>query len=214
MMLILLKPEDLGKGAAYHFSDRIINGLRKEKELAVVGLGNAVSLACMAVQIASNIANVCINELSLDYIGSPSLGIGGIFFGLDKESTIDWDQQRKDIESRMKLDFSPEGQFVIVSKKLPPDKIMPLCLSKLAKSELLRIAATGTSINRAVSLALEITKGNIAKEPIGIILVTLSTLKHKIEGGEVLATSIDIYLKRASPTAYTKKHKEIAKMLE
>jgi len=214
MELILIKPEDLAKGSAYRFSGQIINGLRKEKELSVVGFGNAISLACMAVQISSSIANVSVSELSLDYIGSPKLAISGIFFILDKESKINWDEKKVNVESKMKLNFERDGQLVVVSKKLSPDEIMPLCLSKLAKSDLLKITGAGVSISRAVSVALELTKGNIAKEPWGIKLVTLSTVPFKVEETTVFGTGIEIFLEKGSQTCYTEKHKQILKMLE
>jgi len=214
MELILIKPEDLAKGSAYRFSDMIINGLRKEKELNVVGFGSAIALACMAVQISLNIANVSVSELSIDYIGSPKLAISGIFFILDKESKINWDKKKTDIESKMKLNFDRDGQLVVVSKKLSPEEIIPLCLSKLAKSNLLKITGAGVSINRAVAVALELTKGNIAKEPLGIKLITLSTVPFKVEETTVLGTGIEIFLEKGVQTCYTDKHKQILKMLE
>ena len=214
MKLILIRPENLSKGSAHQFSDQIINELRKEKELSVVGFGNASSLACMAVQISSSIANVSISELSLDYIGAPSLGISGVFFVLDKESRIDWEKEKRKLESEMNLTFDRDGQLIIISKKLPPDKMMPLCLSKLARSELLKIAASGSSINRATSLALELTRGDITKEPVGINLVTLSTVEFQVETTTFQGTGIDIYLKKAIQTTYSEKHRQILKMLE
>lgn len=214
MNLILIRPENLGRGSAYHFSDQIINGLRKEKELSVVGFGNAISLACMAVQISSRIANVSISELSLDYIGAPTLGISGVFFILGKESKVDWEKEKKRLESNMKLTFDRDGQLIVISQKLLPDKMIPLCLSKLARSELLKITAAGISINRAASLTLEITKGDIAKESVGIKLITLSTLKFEEESKTFLGTGMEIYLKKGIHTTYSKKHKQMLKMLE
>ena len=214
MKLILIRPEDLGKGSAYHFSDQIINGLRKEKELSVVGFGNAISLACMAVQISSSIANVSIRELSLDYVSAPTLGISGVFFILDKESKVDWEEEKGKLESKMKLTFDRDGQLIIVSKKLSPEKMIPLSLSKLARSELLKITATGTSINRAASLALELTKGDITKEVVGIKLVTLATVEFKVGTATFAGTSMEIYLKKGIQTTYSQKHKQILKTLE
>jgi len=214
MDLVLIRPEDLGRGAAYRFSDQIVNGLRKERELAVVGFGNAISLACMAVQISSGIANVSIGELSLDYIGAPSLAISGVFFVLDKESRVNWEEEKKKIDDKMKLDFSRDGQLVVVSRRLSPEKMVPLCLAKIARSGLLKIAARGISINRAVSLALEIARGNIAKEPVGITLVTLSTVTLRREDTEAFATAMEIYLHKGVQTVYTAKHKEVLEKLE
>jgi len=214
MKLILVKPEDVAKGSAYHFSHEIINELRREKELCVVGFGNAIALSCMAVQLSSNIANVSVKEMSLDYIGAPALRIGGIIIVLGKGREIDWEKKKKELEKEMRLDFSRDGQLIVISKHLSPDQVIPLSLSKLAKLELLKITATGTAINRAALLALELTKGNIAKETIGIELVGLSTIEFKTESTTVQSTGIEIYLRKGIQTAYTSKHKEILKILE
>jgi len=214
MKLILIKPEDVEKGGVYRFSDQIINGLRTEKELAVVGYGNAIALTCMAVQVSSNIANVSIRELSLNYIGAPALRIGGIVAILDKERAIDWNKKKKALDEKMKLDFSREGQIVVISRKLSADQVIPLSLSKLTRSGLLKITATGTTINRAALLALELAKGNIAKEGAGIELVTLSTVDFKTESGVEQITGIEIYLRKGIQTVYSRKHNDVLKMLE
>lgn len=214
MQPILIKPEDVARGSAYHFSNQIINSLRTEKELCVVGFGNALALTCMAVQVSSNIANVSIKELSLDYIGATALGIGGVIIVLDKEHEIDWKKKKEAIDGTMKLDFTREGQIIVMSKNLSTDQVIPLSLSKLAKSELLKITATGVAINRAALLALELTKGNIAKEPIGIELVALTTIEFKMESRIEQITGMEIYLRKGIQTAYTQKHKDILKMLE
>lgn len=214
MKLIIIKPEDLSKGSAYHFSDRIINELRTEKEISVVGFGNAIALSCMAVQLSSNIANVVIKGISFDYIGPPALSIAGVIIVLGKDLGVDWNKTKKELDEKMKLDFGPEGQLLVVSKQLSPNQVIPMSLSKLAKSELLKITAAGTAINRAAMLALELTKGNIAKHPVGIELITLSTIEFKTESGTVQGTGIEIYLRKGIQTRYTPKHKEILKMLE
>jgi len=179
-----------------------------------VGFGNGTALACMAVQISSSIANVFIKEMSLDFISSPALRIGAVFFVLGKERAVDWEKRKKEFDDKMKLDFSRDGQLIVVSRDLTPDKAIPLSLSKLARSEMLKIMAAGSAINRAVSLALELAKGDIAKEPIGIEFVVLSTIRFKIENADVQGTGIEIYLRKGVQTVYTPKHKEITKMLQ
>lgn len=212
--LILVKPEDMEKGSVYHFSEQIINTLRTEDEIGVVGFGNAVSLTCMAVQLSSNIAKVLIGELTIDYVGSPTLGLAGVFFLLTKESTVDWEKRKNEIESKMKLNFEHDGQLVIITKKLPPERIIPLCLTKLSISDLLEIVATGSLINRASSIVMELTKGKIAKDIIGIKLVSLSTVKFEVEAQTILDTRMTIILEKGSKTSYSEKHKQMLKLLE
>jgi hypothetical protein len=214
--LLLIRAEEMEKGSVYSFSDQIINGLRKANELAVVGVGNAMSLACKAVQRSSSISKVAIDELSLDYIGSPTLALGGVFFILNKESKKNWDSEKEEIEKKMKLNFEPDGQLIIITRNLMPEKIIPLCLSKLSQLEFLKISATGTTINRAVLVALELARGDIAKDVLGIALVALSTVKFPAPAGEssVLETAMDIFIKKNVKTAYSEKHRQIIRMLQ
>ncbi len=114
----------------------------------------------------------------------------------------------------MKLNFDPDGQLIVISKSLSPDEIVPLCLSKLAKSALLKITAAGVSINRAASLALELTRGNIAKEPIGIRLLNLTTIQFQKGESKEIGTRIEIFLEKGIQTLYSEKHKQIMKLLE
>jgi hypothetical protein len=211
--LLLIKQDDVQKGGVYQFSDQIINGLRKETEMFVVGVGSAISMACMAVQRASSISKVAIDEVSLDYVGSPALGLGGVFFILNKESTRDWDAEKTELEKKMKLTFEHGGQLIVVSNALSPEKAIPLSLSRLSQSDLLKISAAGSAINRAALIALELTKGNIARDRLGLCLVAISTVKHTVKETVVPETVMDIFIRKGFETVYSKKHNGILKML-
>lgn len=214
LRIVLIKPDDVSRGSVFRFSDQIINELRAENEISVVAFGNAISLACMAVQASSSIANIYVNDVTLDYLGPPSLGLGGIFFVLSKKATTNWEKEKKKIEEKMKLNFGWDGQLVIVTQRLSSDEIIPLCLSKLARIESLKIAATGTSINRAAAVAIELTKGNIAKEIFGIKLIVLSTKQSEMESKVVNETILEIYLEKGLKTPYSDGYKQVIKLLE
>jgi len=201
----------VAKGKAASYSDLIINTMAKVEELDIVGLSSAISLACSAVRMSTSVARIYIEELCLDYIEIPVLGkFSGAFFSLGREQKTDWDSEKAEIEKNMKLSFDPDGQLVIVSKNLLPDKMIPLCLWKLAKSDRLKIMAAGYWINSAAALALEITKGAISRETVGIELMTLSTQTIGTqETTPKLATGLEIYLKKGQPTEYSKKHKAV-----
>lgn len=211
MELITIRPEDVAKGKAAFYSDLIINKMARVEELDVVGISNAISLACSAVRMSSSVARIYIKELCLDNIEVPVLGkLGGIFFNLGRELVVDWDSRKCEIEKNMKLDFDLNGQLVVVSRNLPAEKMIPLCLWKLAKAERLKIMAAGYWINTAAALALEVTKGAISKETIGIELMTLSTQTiGPAEPKPKLATGLEIFLKKGEPTQYSKKHTAI-----
>lgn len=211
--LLVIKSDDIQKGGVYQFSDMIINGLRKEEEMFVVGMGSAISMACMAVQRAASISKVAIGELALDYIGSPALGLGGAFFILNKEPKRNWDAEKKALEKGMKLNFERGGQLIVVSSNLPPERAIPMALSKLAESDSLKISAAGSAINREALIALELTKGNIAKDKLGITLIVISTVKHAVKEIVVPETVMEIFIKKGCETAYSKKHEQILKNL-
>lgn len=210
---ILIKPDDIQKGSVYHFSDQIINALRKDEELFVIGMGNAISMACMAVQRSSTLARVFVSELSLDFIGSPLLGIGGAFFVLNKKSTRDWDAEKKKLEEGMNLSFERNGQLIVVSKTLLPERAIPLALSRLVESDLLKISAAGIAINRAALIALELTKGDIARDKLGIRLITISTVRHVVKETSFPETVMELYIQKNIQTSYSKKHEQMLKML-
>jgi hypothetical protein len=115
--LILIRPDDIQKGSSYRFSDQIINGLRKEEELFVVGMGNAISLACATVQRATSLTKGAISEISIDNIGSSKLGLSGVFIVLNKVSKRDLSSEAKELEKGMRLTFDRNGQLLIVSNK-------------------------------------------------------------------------------------------------
>lgn len=211
--LILIRADDIQKGSSYRFSDQIINGLRKAEELFVVGMGNAVSLASTAVQRATSLTRGAISEISLDYIGSPKLGIAGVFIVLSKNSKRDLVSEARDLEKGMKLTFERDGQLLVVSNTLFPERAIPLALSRLAESDCLKISASGTAINRQVLIALELTKGNIAKGELGIILTTISTVQFKIDDKTIPETVMEIFIKKDRKTLFSKKHDQMMKML-
>lgn len=214
MTMLLIKPELLEKGSAIRFSDQIINILRKEDELFVVGIGDAISLASMAVQRSTSLARVFVDELSLGYIGSPKLGLGGVFVVIGKEPKRDWEKEKTDLEKEMNLSFDRNGQLIVISRNLLPEKTIPLCLSKLLEADSLKISATGISINRAVSIVLELTDGTIAPYELCIPLVSLSTIKYVVGENTDVETAMDIFLKKGKKASHSKKHEQMLKELQ
>lgn len=210
--LILIKPEDVQKGGAYRFSDQIINSLRKADELFVIGMGNAISLTCTAVLRATSIANVKISEVGVNYVGIPKLGITGVFFILDKQSKINWDEKKKRLEKGMNLSFERGGQLLIVSNNLPIDRAIPLALSRLADSSCIKISAAGTAINRAVSIALELTQSDISPCELGTELVIVFTVQYTKGETTVPETVMDIFVSKGKKPS-SKKHEQMLKML-
>jgi len=210
MEILVIRPDDVGKGKVNVFSDVIINKMAKVDELDVIGISNGLSLACSATRMSSEFARVHIKEVFLDYLDIPILGkIAGIFFTLTGEQTVDWDSEKASLEKEMKLTFAADGQLVVISQNLPVEQMIPLCLRKLWKNDTIKIQACGAAINRAANLALEITKGKISKEVVGIALMALSTIRGTYEGKETAMTGLEIFLRKGSETKYSKHHETI-----
>lgn len=210
--LLLIRPDDVQKGSTYRYSDQIINLLRKVDEIFVVGMGSAMSLASAAVSRATSISKVSISEVTIDYIGAPKLGIGGVFFVLCRESGIDWDAKKKEMEKGMNLSFDRTGQLLVVSNNLPTERAIPMALSRIAESGCLKISAAGTAINREVPIALELTKGDIAKDELGIALVVVFSTKYTRDGITVPETVMEIFITKGKKPL-SKKHDLILKLL-
>jgi len=214
MEILVIRPDDIGKGKVNFFSDQIINKMAKVDELDVIGISNGISLACSATRMSSEFARVHIKEAFLNYLDIPILGkIGGVFFTLTGEQTVDWDSEKASLEKGMKLSFAADGQLVVISQNLPVEQMIPLCLKKLWKNDTIKIQACGASINRAVNLALEITRGKISREAVGIVLMTLSTIRGTFEGKETAMTGLEIFLRKGNETKYSKHHEAVLERL-
>jgi len=213
--IIFIRPEDIGKGRGFFYSDKIINEMRSAKELEVIGISNAMSLACSAVQMSSEIAAVYVKEMCLDYIPLPILQkVGGVFFTLSQQPGVDLDARKTSIEEGMKLSFDRDGQLVVVSKSLSPEKMVPLSLWKLSRAERLKLMASGRLINRAATLALEITKGSISKDPVAIELMVLSSIRFETPEGEKSATTLEIFLRKGITPTCTQRHRKVLSELK
>lgn len=113
----------------------------------------------------------------------------------------------------MKLDFAPDGQIIVVTKDSPLERIIPLCLAKLGRSSLVKMSATGRTITRVASIALELTKTNIAKEKLGMKLVIVSTRTLQLESIIMKNTAMEIFIEKGIETHYSDKHKQILDFL-
>ncbi len=210
MELLIIRPDDVGKGQVSVFSDQIINRMSKISQLDVIGIGSGVSLACQAVCRSSEFARIHVSEIFVDYLDIPILGkMGAFFLTLSGEKAVDWEAEKEKLEKGMKLTFGVDGQLLVISQKLPPEQIIPLCLKKLWRNDTVKILAYGTSIIRATNLALEITLGKISKEVVGVALMVLSTKIATIEGKETPITGLEIFLKKGNETKYSKHHKTV-----
>lgn len=210
---IIVKPQDLSFKVS-DISERVIRGMMEAEELDIIGLDTAMFLACSAINIATDIANVHINDLCADYIEVPVLGkFDAVFARLGREAKIDIKSRIEEEQKGMNLTTDREGQLIAVRKSGRIEKLVTLCLLKLSKAEKLKVIAAATAINDAISLALQLAKGPISKVPIGISFMSLSSIESRDDPAKKV-TGVSIFLRKGQKTEYSKRHLELVRKLE
>ena len=191
--------------------EKIIAEIVQTGEVDVVGIGDAIFLVCSATNTAMDIAKIYINDVAIGNLESPSLGKTVVLSAHLGQQEI-WnytkaaEQEEKDMENI-------EEQTVSVSRVASMERLLTICLLRLAKFDKIRIVAAGSSINDAVALALMITKGQISKDTVGTKLVHLYSIGMRNDPTKSIA-AISIYLQKGLTTEWTKRQNEVQKKLE
>lgn len=210
---LIITPQDLSLRLS-DISERVVLNLMQAENFDVIGLGDAMFLACSAVNIATDIANAHINEMYIDNLKIPILGsIGAVFIRIGREPKIDLPKRIEEEEKGMILTTDRDGQLIAVRRGGRIEKLVTLCLIKLTKVEKLKIIAAASAINDAINLALQLTQGPVAKESIGISFMNLDTITSRDDPQKKM-TAISIYLRKGYKTEYSKRHQELIKKLK
>lgn len=210
---LVVTPQDLSLNITT-ISERVVSNLMKAEDFDVIGVGDAIFLACSAVNIATEIANAHINEMYVDNLEVQIFGsIPAIFIRIGREPQVKIASRIKQEEEGMILTTEREGQLIAVRRGGRIEKLVTLCLIKLTKVEKLKLIASASAINDAIKLALQLTKGPVAKEPIGISFMNISTMTSRIDPQKKI-TAIAIYLKKGFKTEYSKWHQELVRKLK
>ena len=208
---VVLRPEDLANKRVSTIIDGIIQTLVTHKELDVVGISSAIFLACSSANIVASVSKFNASKISIDYLEYPVIGkFEAIFLTLSKEGSSNHVERVKALESE--IVGGPGGSVVAVTKQDRLERITSLCLFRLREYSLVKILAAGTAITGAVLAALQVSKGGIAREEVGIPLVDLSSIPRREPEGKS-TTAIAIYLKRGHKTDYDVHHEELKKYL-
>lgn len=208
----MIKPQDITLKVS-EFSEKVVQNLMQAEEFDVIGLGDGIFLACSAVNIATDIANAHVNELSADSLGVPVLGnIDAIFITVGREAKLDIAKRVEEEEKGMVLTTERDGQIIAVRRGARTEALVHLCLIKLSRFDKLKIVAAASAINDAVHLALQIAKGPVAKEPVGIALINLYTITAR-EDPQKKMTAASIYLRKGYKGEYSKRHQDLIKKL-
>lgn len=192
--------------------ERIISGILEGGDVNVVGVGDGIFSACSAVNMATEIAKVYVNDLFIGSLQAPALAKTvaiSILLG-QKQLVCDYPKLAEQEEKSMK---DIEEQTVSVSRGATMERLVTVSLLRLAKFDEIRIVAAGGSINDAVSLALRLSEGQISKEQVGIKLVHLYSIKMRNDPSKSIA-AISIFLQKGLSGVYSKRQRDLLKKLE
>ena len=196
---ILIKPDDVLNRSSTYFSEKIISSIMSKGQVDVIGLGTSIFLAGSAVNISTDIANVHVHEVSLDYVEFPVLGKYEVIIFALKNTPLEKPLKllAGQLDKKMKLTIDREGQLVVISRRQTIERTVQMCLWKFVKFDRIKLMAGGSAINNAAKTALMLAKGGISKVPVFIELISFEKFMRD-RGGEPSRpiTGIHIYLKK------------------
>ena len=206
--VIVIRPSDISLKTS-DVAERIISGIMESGELDVIGISDAMFLACAAINMATDIANIFIDEICIEPLEVSVLGkIPAISAHLLQTKTIDF---KKLVEEEDKEIV--ENQVISVGRGVNMDKLLTICLLKLSHFDRLKLMGAGGAINDAVSLALKLTTGKISRDTVGVKLIDIYSIYSREDKNRKI-TAAAIYLKKGITTEYSKRHNEFLKKLK
>ncbi|HKM59654.1 MAG TPA: hypothetical protein VJY36_02150 [Candidatus Bathyarchaeia archaeon] len=191
--------------------EEIISCILEAGEVDIVGVEDGIFLACSAVNMASEIAKVYVQDIYIGSLKTTAVNkASAIAVHLGQKQIGDYataaEQEEKGFED-------VEEQTVSVSRTASLERLLTISLLRLARFEKIRIVAAGGSISDAVSLALRLTTGQISKDEVGTKLVHLYSIKMRDDPTKSIA-AVSIYIQKGLSTVYSKRQRDLLKSLE
>ena len=174
-------------------TEEIISGIMDDGIVDVVGAGDAMFLACSAINFSCEIAKIYINRISFGYLEDKHLGkTAAIFVHLTQEESEDYENLVVEEEKAMD---NIGDRTVSVGHEIPMEKLVTRSLMVLARFDEIKLIAAGGSINEAVSLALRLTAGQISKDPVGVKLIYIYSINMRNDPAKRIS-AISIYIQK------------------
>jgi DNA-binding protein len=206
--VIAIRPSDTSLKTS-DVAEKIISGIMESGELDVIGVSDAMFLACSAINMTTEIANIFINETFIEPLEDSALGkVSAISAHLSQTENLDFKKLVEKEDKEM-----VEDQVVSVSRGISMDKLLTICLLKLSRYDKVKLMAAGGAINDAVSLALKVTTGKISKDAVGVNLVDIYSIVSREDKNRKI-TAVSIYLKKGVTTEYSKRHSDFLEKLK
>ncbi len=191
--------------------EKIISNIVEGGEINIAGINDAMFLVCSAINMATEIAKVYVDDLFIGNLEVPILGISyAISAHLSQKPILDYAKLAEQEEKTME---DVAEQTISVSRAASMERLLTISLLRLAKFDEVRIVAAGSSINDAIPLALRLTSGQISKESIGIKLVHLYSITMRNDPTKSIAAA-SIYLQKGKSTLYSKRQNDLLKKIE
>jgi DNA-binding protein len=208
--VILLQPAD-ASAKTTDVVEGIISGIMETGEVSVVGLNDAMFLACSAINMSTEIAKVYVDDIDIAFLDVPTVGkVAAISAHLSQKQAGDYAALA---EKEDKALTDTTEQTISVSRASTMERLLTVCLLRLAKFDEVKVVAAGGSINDAIALALKLTSGQISKDSVGIKLFHLYSIIMRNDPTKSIA-AVSIYLQKGITTRYTKRQSELLKKLE
>ncbi|MCL2359312.1 hypothetical protein [Candidatus Bathycorpusculum sp.] len=208
--IILLKPAD-SSAKTTDVVESMLTDVLESGEVNVVGLNDSLFLACAAINMATEIAKVYVDDIDIASIEVPALGrVAAVSAHLSQKEAGDYaalaEREDKDLTDVTE-------QTVSVSRVATVERLLTISLLRLAKFDKIKIVAAGGSINDAITLALKLTSGQISKDQVGIKLFHLHTITMRNDPTKSIA-AVSIYLQKGVTIRYTKRQCAVLKEIE
>jgi DNA-binding protein len=208
--IILLQPKDVSAKTT-DVVEGIIADIMEAGEVNIVGLNDSLFLACSAINMATEIAKVYIDDIDIASLEISPLGkVSAVSAHLSQKQAGDYSALAEQEDKSMS---DVAEQTISVSRAATMERLLTLSLLHLAKFDEVKIVAAGGSINDAISLALKLANGQISKDAVGIKLFHLYSIVMRNDPTKSIAT-VSIYLQKGITTRYTKRQSELLKKIE
>lgn len=205
--IILLQPAD-ASAKTTDVVEGIIADIMETGEVNVVGLNDSLFIACSAINMATEIAKVYVDDIDIASLEVPTLGqVSAVSAHLTQKQAGDY-AALADREDKSMSDVVE--QTVSVSRAATFERLLTLSLLRLAKFDEIKIVAAGGSINDAIALALKLIGGQISKDPVGIKLFHLYSIIMRNDPTKSIA-AVSIYIQKGVTTRYTKRQSAVLK---
>ncbi len=205
--IILLQPAD-ASAKTTDVVEGIIADIMETGEVNVVGLNDSLFLACAAINMATEIAKVYVDDIDIASLEIPGVGrVSAVSAHLTQKLAGDYSALAQQ-EDKGLSDVAE--QTISVSRAATFERLLTISLLRLARFDEVKIVAAGGSINDAIALALKITDGQISKDPVGIKMFHLYSIIMRNDPTKSIA-AVSIYLQKGVTTRYTKRQTAVLK---